>query len=52
LRSPSTVIAPSAAASLIATQPLDAPHYRKTTLGERFDVRVGTAERARQDSNL
>lgn len=35
------------ATALLATQPWDASHYRKTldTLGERFDVRVGPAHR-------
>ena len=33
------------ATALLATQPRDAPRYRKTldTLGERFEVRVGPA---------
>ena len=35
------------ATALLATQPWDAPRYRKTldTLGERFDVQVGPAHR-------
>jgi hypothetical protein len=35
------------ATALLATQPRDAPHYRKAldTLGQRFDVRVGLAHR-------
>ncbi|HWJ42423.1 MAG TPA: TetR/AcrR family transcriptional regulator, partial [Solirubrobacterales bacterium] len=35
------------ATALLATQPWDAPRYRRTldTLGERFDVRVGPAQR-------
>lgn len=34
------------ATALLATQPWDASHYRKTldTLGERFDVQVGPAD--------